>query len=78
MSAIRFTAEIGEDCLIRPPEGVQLFPGKAEVIVVPLVPDANQEKPSRSSLADWAEQNAEHWGLDINSADVASFTGRSF
>jgi len=34
MSTVRFNTEIGEDQTIRPPEGVTLTPGKAEVIVV--------------------------------------------
>ena len=34
MSTIRFTAEIGQDQTIHPPVGVQLTPGKADVIVV--------------------------------------------
>jgi hypothetical protein len=34
MSTIRFNTVIGEDRTIRPPEGVRLTPGKAEIIVV--------------------------------------------
>lgn len=34
MSTIRFTTEIGLDCVIRPPAEAHLMPGKAEVIVV--------------------------------------------
>ena len=33
MNEIRFTTVIGEDQVIRPPEGISLSPGKAEVIV---------------------------------------------
>lgn len=32
----------------------------------------------RTSLADWAEQNAEDWGNRLNSEDVEGFTGRRF
>jgi hypothetical protein len=79
MSTIRFTTEIGNDQLIRPPEGVFLGPGKAEITIVPIAAaTTNESKPPRSSLADWAEQEAEHWGSAVNSADVASFNGRSF
>ena len=35
-------------------------------------------KPSRTSLADWAEQNGEHWGTQLSSEDVEGFTGRRF
>ena len=34
MSTVRFTVEIGQDQTIYPPAGVQLTPGKADVIVV--------------------------------------------
>ncbi|HEX3147763.1 MAG TPA: hypothetical protein VHR66_06740 [Gemmataceae bacterium] len=37
-----------------------------------------QKKPPRTSLADWAEENAEDWGDRINSENVESFTGRRF
>jgi hypothetical protein len=33
---------------------------------------------SRTSLAEWADVNAEHWGSQLNSANVEGFTGRSF
>ena len=34
MSILRFSTVIGGDQVIRPPEGVRLTPGKAEIIVV--------------------------------------------
>ena len=38
------------------------------------------EAPKRpgTSLADWAEQNAEDWGDQLSSEDVEGFTGRRF
>ena len=33
MKTVRFTTVIGKDQVIRPPQGVQLTPGEAEVIV---------------------------------------------
>jgi REP element-mobilizing transposase RayT len=36
-------------------------------------PDASRP---RSSLADWAEQNAERWANRLNAKDVEGFTGR--
>ena len=39
-------------------------------------PALQATKPSRSSLADWAEQSAEHWGKQLSSEDVEGFTGR--
>ena len=38
---------------------------------------AAKKKPG-TSLADWAEENAEDWGDRIRSDDVESFTGRRF
>ena len=81
MSTVRFTGEVLPDGTIRPPEGIRLAPGKAEVTVDSVVEpalDANDdEPPQRRSLADWAEQEAEHWGERLRSHDVGSFTGRS-
>ncbi len=36
------------------------------------------EKQPRTSLAAWAEANAEDWGTKLNSEDVEGFTGRRF
>ena len=32
----------------------------------------------RTSLADWAEANAENWGEQLGSEDVEGFTGRRY
>ena len=48
MSTVRFTAEIGPDQIIHLPVGVQLTPGKADVIVVQLVQTAEQSQESDS------------------------------
>jgi hypothetical protein len=81
MSTVRFTGEVLPDGTIRPPEGVRLTPGKAEVTVdsggKPALDAEGDESPQRRSLADWAEQEAEHWGDRLRSDDVGSFTGRS-
>lgn len=59
-------------------EGIVL-PDGTEVNVEPLTRD---DRPSAkrpgTSLADWAEQNAEDWRNQFSSADVESFTGRRF
>jgi hypothetical protein len=57
---------------------------RVEVIVheAPLLRDASppksDEKRPRTSLADWAETNAENWGSELSSADVEGFTGRRY
>jgi hypothetical protein len=38
---------------------------------------ATPKRPG-TSLADWAENNAESWGDRIRSDDVESFTGRKY
>jgi hypothetical protein len=78
MPTIRFTTEIGTDGTIRLPEGVELPPGEVDVTVVPSAENSDPHEPPRTSLADWADQYAEHWGQQLRAVDVSSFTGRSF
>jgi hypothetical protein len=85
MSTVRFTGEVLPDGTIRPPEHIRLTPGKAEVTVdsasgegaVKPGKETSNDVPLRRSLADWAEQEAEHWGERLRSDDVGSFIGRS-
>jgi hypothetical protein len=51
--------------------------GQAELVVTVASP-VPDKKPPRTSLADWAEENAEHWGKQLSSEDVEGFTGRRF
>jgi hypothetical protein len=77
MISFRITADVREDrrvVLTLPPE-VPL--GQAELVVSVEAP-APEKKPPRTSLADWAEANAEHWGNQLSSEDVEGFTGRRF
>jgi hypothetical protein len=77
MITIRIMAEVKEDHRVElalPPE-VPI--GRAELVVtieLPLLP----KKRRRTSLADWAESNAEKWGTQLNSEDVEGFTDRRF
>lgn len=59
-------------------DGVTL-PDGTPVNVEPLVqlPDQTPKRPG-TSLADWADQNAEDWGNRLSSEDVERFTGRRF
>ena len=54
------------------PEGtwVKVEPLTLQPGVVPKLP--------RTRLAEWAEQNAEDWGTQMNSENVEAFTGRRF
>jgi hypothetical protein len=78
MITFRISADVSDDrqvTLTVPPE---VPVGKNELVVTVVPRSGNEPKRPRSSLADWAEQNAESWGDRLNSEDVASFTGRRF
>jgi hypothetical protein len=72
---VRVSADIHQDrrvVLTLPPE-VPI--GRSELIVS-VAESRPQPLRPRSSLADWAEENAEHWGNHLSAKDVESFTGR--
>jgi hypothetical protein len=75
MVTMRITADVPPDrrlVLTLPPE-VPL--GKAELVVTVGAPPTTRRRP-RTSLAEWAEANAEPWGDRLSSEDVEGFTGR--
>jgi hypothetical protein len=75
MITVRVSADIHEDrrvVLTLPPE---VPVGRSELIVSIAEPQPEASRP-RSSLADWAEQYAEHWGHRLSATDVGGFTGR--
>ena len=77
MITFRIAAEVKDDhrvVLTLPPE---VPTGQAELVVTIDSP-APENKQPRTSLADWAEANAEHWGHQLNAEDVEGFTGRRF
>jgi hypothetical protein len=77
MITFRITTDVGEDhrvILTLPPE---VPTGQAELVVTVESP-APDNKQARTSLADWAEANAENWGNQLSSEDVEGFTGRRF
>jgi len=78
MSRIRFTTKIDDDRTIRLPEDVEIEPGNVEVTIVQPCRSADEGRTPRTSLADWAEQNAEHWGSRLSAVDVSTFTDRRF
>ncbi len=78
MITFRVSADIKADrqiVLTLPPE---VPTGKAELVVTVASLTAEDGKQPRSSLAEWAEENAEHWGSQLSSEDVEGFTGRRF
>ncbi len=77
MVTLRITADVPQDrqLVLTLPESIP--PGRAE-LVVSIDSAVATPKPPRTSLADWAEDNAEEWGDQIRSDDVEGFTGRRF
>jgi len=79
MVTFRVSADVKDDrqVLITLPPEVPV--GQSELVVsVELVSSEHTKTMGRSSLADWAERNAEHWGDQLSAADVEKFTGRRF
>ena len=77
MITFRIAAEVKDDrrvVLTLPPE---VPTGHTELVVTVASLPAEKKRP-RTSLANWAETNAENWGNRLNSEDVEGFTGRRF
>jgi hypothetical protein len=77
MITIRITTHVKDDHRVEltlPPE---VPVGRAELVVTVESPSLSKNRP-RTSLADWAEANAENWGTQLSSEDVEGFTGRRF
>jgi hypothetical protein len=77
MITFRITTDVNDDrrvVLTLPPE---VPTGQAELLVTVDSP-APTRKRARTSLAAWAEANAENWGKQLSSEDVDGFTGRRF
>jgi len=77
MIAFQTSADVSDDRQVTlkvPPE----VPVGKHDFVVTVADRSDTVKRPRSSLADWAERNAESWGERLNSEDVEGFTGRRF
>jgi hypothetical protein len=76
MITFRTSADVSEDrqVIVRVPPDVSI--GNHDFVVTVATRADDEPKRPRSSLADWAEQNAEPWGDRLNSEDVEGFTGR--
>ena len=76
MITFRVSADVEPDhrvVLTLPPE---VPVGKAELLVSVNPQSQDSLAPLRTSLADWAEEHAEHWGNHLRADDVEGFTGR--
>jgi hypothetical protein len=68
MITIRVSADIKDDrrvVLVLPPE---VPVGKSELVVSVTSESNPAPRLPQSSLADWADQNAEHWGNRLSAA----------
>jgi hypothetical protein len=77
MIRFRLTTDVKDDRRVQltlPPE---VPTGQAELEVT-VESSAPPKKRPRTSLADWADATAEHWGSKLDSESVESFTGRRF
>ena len=77
MITLRITADIAADHRVVLTLPLEVPTGPTELVVTIAEPRA-KEKRSRTSLADWAEANAENWGDRLSSEDVDGFTGRRY
>jgi hypothetical protein len=77
MITMQITVEVKDDrqvVLTLPPE----VPTGQTDLVVSVTPKKNEAKKPGTSLAEWAEANAEDWGDQISAEDVEGFTGRRY
>jgi hypothetical protein len=75
---IRILTDVKEDhqiTVVLPPE---VPTGPAELEVNVSAPTPETPKKSHTSLLEWVDEFAEHWGDQIRSTDVEGFTGRRF
>jgi hypothetical protein len=78
MITLRITTDVKDDrrvVLTLPPE---VPTGQAELVVTIAPQKSTEPKRPGTSLADWAEANAEDWDDRLSSEDVEGFTGRRF
>ena len=78
MITFRISAEVPDDrqVTVRVPPEVPV--GKNDFVITVATKSDDRARRPRSSLADWAERNAESWGDRLDSEDVEGFTGRRF
>jgi hypothetical protein len=77
MITVRMTADVKDDRRIVLTLSPEVPTGKAELVVTIDSPIPTNKRP-RTSLADWADANAENWDDQLRSDDVEGFTGRRF
>jgi hypothetical protein len=78
MITFRVSTEVKEDHRVELTLPADIPTGKADLVVSVSPHAAEPPRRPRTSLADWAEQHAEHWGDKLDSGAVEAFTGRRF
>jgi hypothetical protein len=77
MITMQITVEVKDDRQVVFTLPSEVPTGQTELVVTVSPRPAETKKP-RTSLAEWAEANAEDWGDKISSEDVEGFTGRRY
>ncbi len=77
MYTMRIFTDVGADRQIVHTLPAEVPLGQTE-IEVNITPQSEQKKRPRTSLTEWAEEFAEHWGDHLKSTDVEGFTGRRY
>ena len=78
MVTMQITVNVQDDrqvVLTLPPE---VPTGQTDLVVTVAPKKDGPPKKAGTSLAEWADANAEDWGDQISSEDVETFTGRRF
>jgi len=75
---IRILTEVKENRQVTVTLPPEVPIGPAEVVMNISTPISASHKQNHTSLAEWADQFAGHFGDRIRSTDVESFTGRRF
>jgi hypothetical protein len=78
MITFRISAEVSDDRQVTLKVPPEVPVGKNDFVVMVATQSDDNSKRPRSSLADWAERNAESWGDRLSSENVEGFTGRRF
>jgi hypothetical protein len=91
MQSFQTVARISDDHTLTVVVPAEFPKGQVQVTITPVneaglpytrgemagIPYTRGKRP-RTSLAEWAEKNAEHWGDQIRSDDAKGFIGRKF
>ena len=76
MITIRVSTDVKDDRRVVLTLPAEVPTGRTELIISIMPDQPESPKLPRSSLADWAEEHAEHWAQRLQSSDVEGFTGR--